>query len=449
MSIKNFYAKFQKLKYLLGRISSIEEKINQVQKDINEIQSQREDDFQRLCMEMRTGNRALMDSIISEIKSGMWEEKNTLKDRIVSEVKSGMRADNDALKDRIVSEVKSGVQTENQSMQNILLSEIQTLKDKNKNEEPAYVPILPFWYRTWHQFLTEHQSDLIGLKEDLKKGLDADSQSFVDYFIWLYTDVISPLSEYQHIRYERNFVWHALDFALMAKIAAEEKILPKEFDGIKEIITPFHSVRDMYGLKSFDKSVLPLLDGKDVIDGGAWIGDSSISFSMSKAKKVFAFEPNPENFEHLKRVADQNGKIIPFQLGLLGHSDSIPLKVYTDLDMGAGYMGSDISDTFSWKKYREIQTNAISIDEFVPAYNAEPGLIKLDVEGKEYEVIRGAEKTIRKYRPVIICALYHNPVDFFCIKPFLESLNLGYRFAIRRLDIYMPTTDVYLLAYAE
>ena len=69
--------------------------------------------------------------------------------------------------------------------------------------------------------------------------------------------------------------------------------------------------------------------------------------------------------------------------------------------------------------------------------------------GKEYEVIRGAEKTIRKYRPVIICALYHNPVDFFCIKPFLESLNLGYRFAIRRLDIYMPTTDVYLLAYAE
>ena len=76
-------------------------------------------------------------------------------------------------------------------------------------------------------------------------------------------------------------------------------------------------------------------------------------------------------------------------------------------------------------------------------------MIKLDVEGAELETIEGALETIRACRPVLLISVYHTPQDFFEIKPLLESLGLGYRFLVRKLDYHGYIAEFMLMAYVN
>ena len=315
--------------------------------------------------------------------------------------------------------------------------------------ERGYSELPTYWKRAWQTFLNEHRKELPELVSRLKAGMSAESQSYVDYFVWLYTDVISPQEKFQNVKYRNEFVWHPRDLQLMREIAEEDKSVPPEFNCISDIFFSPHDFHDLYGLKSFDVPVSDRLKGKDVIDGGAWIGDSSIAFVTAGARKVYAFEPNPQNIEKVRMVSGVHPQIVPVELGLSDRSGEATLKIYGDMDMGSGYFGQDVSDSFEWKKYREVVSHTVSIDDYVEENGIEPALIKLDVEGNEYAAIRGAGETLRKFRPLVICAMYHNPVDFFNVKPYLESLNVGYRFCLKRLNILVPNTDLYLLAWPE
>lgn len=53
-----------------------------------------------------------------------------------------------------------------------------------------------------------------------------------------------------------------------------------------------------------------------------------------------------------------------------------------------------------------------TIDDFTNRNNLNLGLIKLDTEGFESNIIRGAKKSIEKYRPVMLISIYHTPEDF-------------------------------------
>jgi hypothetical protein len=62
-------------------------------------------------------------------------------------------------------------------------------------------------------------------------------------------------------------------------------------------------------------------------------------------------------------------------------------------------------------------------------------LIKIDVEGHELKVLRGAEKTISTFHPVIIIEIWVNNVDF--VLPLLASYGYTAR-AISAID-YVAT----------
>ena len=60
--------------------------------------------------------------------------------------------------------------------------------------------------------------------------------------------------------------------------------------------------------------------------------------------------------------------------------------------------------------------------------------------------MRGARRTIEKYKPVLLMSIYHNADDFFNIKPMIESWNLGYKFRIHKLIDYSVSREVLLIA---
>jgi hypothetical protein len=85
-----------------------------------------------------------------------------------------------------------------------------------------------------------------------------------------------------------------------------------------------------------------------------------------------------------------------------------------------------------------------SIDALV----AEQGMervdyIKMDIEGAEPNALRGAEQTLRKYKPNLAIAIYHSLSDFVKIPEYLSSLGLGYKFYLGHFTIHEEETILY------
>jgi hypothetical protein len=90
--------------------------------------------------------------------------------------------------------------------------------------------------------------------------------------------------------------------------------------------------------------------------------------------------------------------------------------------------------------HQEHEIQLASIDDIVVENQLKPGLIKFDIEGMESAAIRGAALTLARYRPILLISVYHTPEDFLYIKPFIESLGLGYSF---RLEHHNPFDPIY------
>lgn len=161
------------------------------------------------------------------------------------------------------------------------------------------------------------------------------------------------------------------------------------------------------GLVYLQQKVKEHIRGKSVIDGGALWGDSALVFKKYEPDMVYSFEFSHENIQKLQKIINLN------------NAENVIEPVCIALGQKDGYskiMGID-------------NVKTTSLDNF--AKNKKIGLIKLDIEGNELEVIKGAETTIRRDKPILLISIYHKPEDFFYTKTLIESWALGYKFIIR------------------
>jgi FkbM family methyltransferase len=161
------------------------------------------------------------------------------------------------------------------------------------------------------------------------------------------------------------------------------------------------------------------LRNKDILDVGAFVGDSSLVLQDYTDKKVYAFDPNPTHIEKINGTIKLNNsdKIVPVPYGLGDKTEGTFMKNVvsgTSVFTGTG-----------------VPVNITTLDEWLKGNNVEVGLIKVDIEGYEQKFLAGAVETIRRYKPAILISLYHNASDLFEVKPMIDSLNLGYKFKIR------------------
>jgi len=93
--------------------------------------------------------------------------------------------------------------------------------------------------------------------------------------------------------------------------------------------------------------------------------------------------------------------------------------------------------------------NIIRLDDFVEKNSLQIGLVKIDVEGFELEVIKGGIKTIQKQTPTLIISLYHTGKDFFEIPKILKTLVPEYKFRFLNLNRASATAERVLIAYVD
>jgi len=70
-------------------------------------------------------------------------------------------------------------------------------------------------------------------------------------------------------------------------------------------------------------------------------------------------------------------------------------------------------------------------------------MIKMDIEGAEFDALHGAEKTIRRDRPLLAVSVYHRQGDTLAIMDYLNSIVLEYRFWMRHYGLLQCDTVLY------
>ncbi len=140
--------------------------------------------------------------------------------------------------------------------------------------------------------------------------------------------------------------------------------------------------------------------GMTVYDIGAQAGFYTLFFSRLVAGgKVYAFEPFAENVRYLLSHTRMNGvqNVQVIQLALAERTGLVGFTV----DRGKH------QNTITDAEGAQVLVPAVSLDEAVEIHGlTAPDLIKMDVEGAESSVIKGAQRTLKLYRPSLFIALH-------------------------------------------
>ncbi len=189
---------------------------------------------------------------------------------------------------------------------------------------------------------------------------------------------------------------------------------------------------EMEKQKIFEKA----LEKRNIVyDIGAHVGFYSLLAAelIGEKGKVFSFEPNPGNVFYLKKHISMNKfeNIQVFEAAVSETTGTALFSVYQD----------SFSGQFSENGKLSVKTIAID-DLLADGKVPPPDVMKIDVEGAEFKVLKGVIKTLGKYHPTILLATHNEKIRNDC-HDFLRSLDYDLR-AIVGNDI--ETADE-ILAY--
>jgi FkbM family methyltransferase len=171
--------------------------------------------------------------------------------------------------------------------------------------------------------------------------------------------------------------------------------------------------------------------GDIVVDIGAHIGHYTLIASkrVGTNGKVVAIEAHPGNFEMLNRNIKLNRLTNVIPLNYAAYSKETKVKLYVP-DEESGYTIYHTLMERTGKKFVEV--DAITLDYLLLQLNGiregvvEVNWIKIDVEGVEFEVLKGATNVLSKSKDIALLIEVHG-IDNY--RPLIEFLN-SYNFII-------------------
>lgn len=191
--------------------------------------------------------------------------------------------------------------------------------------------------------------------------------------------------------------------------------------------------------ESADARVLcdQLRAGMVAFDVGANVGIVTLTMARLVANDghIHAFEPEPSNFRLLTKNVSRNGfkrSVTLNQVALSDQSGSANLN--RSGDAASAYVSDELAASGA------IEVHCTTIDTYARLVGlSRLDLIKIDVEGAEMRVLRGATATLRRFRPVLLveCAERHLHRSGVAARDLLGLLaGLGYKSfvpSVRRL----------------
>ena len=170
-------------------------------------------------------------------------------------------------------------------------------------------------------------------------------------------------------------------------------------------------------IREFEKNLAP---GDTALDIGAHIGALTVPMArlIGPEGTVYAFEPQRKIYRELVHNIKLNelSNVVPLHFAVSSKTGIIEMNTDPRADDGVAAIGEG---------GEEVEARTIDSFGF-----SDVSLMKIDVEGHELEVLRGAEKTIGALHPVIIVEIWKRNLDD--VIPALE----GYGYSVRQISVF-------------
>lgn len=189
-----------------------------------------------------------------------------------------------------------------------------------------------------------------------------------------------------------------------------------------------------YGWMAEIIRVVVAMEKGDFVDIGANVGQTLLDFQAAGLdERYVGFEPNPNSYASICTLVLENDfdRCLVLPIGL---SDSLSvLNLYSAIGSTTDSGASIDPELRGTRELRHTQVLCCRFDDLRSHLGiASIGLIKIDVEGAEIQVLRGMEQTLKDSRVTVICEvlyadanadLEHYKITVKSIMQFLEQLD--------------------------
>lgn len=182
-------------------------------------------------------------------------------------------------------------------------------------------------------------------------------------------------------------------------------------------------------------------EGDCVLDIGASLGIFSVfaARAIGPTGQVLAFEPNDLVAKIMRRNFEIN------QINNVKIINTVLTDKFGDIDFTVdlnGAQGSSSIFPIKSAHTKLIKARQETLDSLIAQHNIQRvDFIKADIEGAERLMLKGAEQTIKRFKPTIAIRIYHLPDDPEIIEAMLKEFVPEYKiekFGRKTLYAYLP-----------
>jgi FkbM family methyltransferase len=185
----------------------------------------------------------------------------------------------------------------------------------------------------------------------------------------------------------------------------------------------------------FDPGLIKMSEMEVFVDGGMYIGDTAEIFfknTHNTFNHYYGFEPEEKIYFCACNLLSDIKNTTLVQKGLYSNE--------TQLRFNTGRSSASHIDVSG-----DCVIELTSIDSFFSNKPHPPTFIKLDIEGSEFEALKGAEIIIRKHKPKLAICAYHKPEDVFALPELIKSFRDDYVFYLRHYSNFIFETVLYAI----
>ncbi|MBH0179583.1 MAG: FkbM family methyltransferase [Nitrospira sp.] len=173
----------------------------------------------------------------------------------------------------------------------------------------------------------------------------------------------------------------------------------------------------------FIPEVVSLLREQEVfVDVGAHKGEIAKVFRETvnnRFAEILMFEPDARNADVIKAGLQSLPEYVRRRHRLL------PQALCRQTGKQPFFSQLGYGSQLCWFGHDMVEVTALDDTDIAPSY------LKLHLEGHELDALQGAEKTIRRHRPIIAVTTYHSEAGLWQLPSWLMATLMDYRFYLR------------------
>ena len=148
--------------------------------------------------------------------------------------------------------------------------------------------------------------------------------------------------------------------------------------------------------------------GDTCLDVGGHVGYLTLLMArlVGPGGRVVAFEPVPETFEALRENVRLNGlENVTLECTAVGENQGM-ISLFCDAAQELSWTPSVSAYSVPGNNLKKIAVPVLSLDGYLESSALRPSLVKIDVEGAELAVLRGARRMLLEARPVVLVEIH-------------------------------------------